>query len=425
MAYLRCYFEKFRNLITNTKFIVAWSVFYTLFLGVKCVFDFRIKMLAENGNFADFFINYSGGFVRRGLLGQVFLWCHQMNINPLWAAAIFASLVFLMIALYMISEFRKHNYNLCILTVGWFLGDFGLYGLTFMRRDYFVMCSFLLTAWLWKRMGIMKWLLLANVLVSITILCYEPFALFSIPFCILLTRLKLRSWWKSLVCWLLPVISFFVCCKYAGGKDVYDAIVASTHEFVHNPGMMMFLQRGSVDAMKFHLHCNFMSVSNCIPVIILSFVSLSAMVYYCVNAIPVFSQSKKDFANRRYILTYLLCAFAFLSPMFTCLSTDYARTCVYVCLASFILFFTLNDKEKQDFLPSRIYRWADKLLNFTDKHLHPTRFKIVFIMLFIGISGWTGAGLRGFLCSSEAGAMAFQILHLLKKIVLYILHTQF
>lgn len=223
----------FRNFITNKKFIAAWSVLYTLFLGVKCVYDFRIKMFAENGNFADFFINYSGGFVRRGLLGQLFLWCYQVSINPLLTAAIFASLVFLIIALYMISQFRKHNYNLCILTAGWFLGDFGLYGLTFMRRDYFIMCSFLLAAWLWKRMGIVKWLLFANVLVSITILCYEPFALFSIPFCVLLTRLKLRSWWKSLVCWLLPVISFFLCCNFAGGKDVYDAIVASTHEFVH------------------------------------------------------------------------------------------------------------------------------------------------------------------------------------------------
>ena len=212
--------------------------------------------------------------------------------------------------------------------------------------------------------------------------------------------------------------TFLVCCKYAGGQDVYDAIVASTADFLPSPGIMCFLQRDSIDVMKFHLHCNFLTFHHGIPVVLLSTVSLSAMLYYCVNAVPVFTQSKQDFANRRYILAFLLCAFFVLSPMFTCLSTDYSRTCVYVSLSSFILFFNLDDKERSNLLPPILYLWADKLLLFSDRFIRPTRFKIVFIMLFIGISSWTGAGLRGFLGHTETGYVAYYTLKMLKKLYL-------
>ncbi len=415
MTYWKKCFGKFSDLLTSKRFIVAWSVFYVLYLCLNFIRRFHEEVFANSSDFADFFINYSGGFVRRGLLGQVFLWCHQIGISPIWSAVTLAMLAFLIIATYMILQFRKRGYNIILLTVGWFLGAFGLYGLGFMRRDYFVMCFFLLVATLWKRMSTGKWIAIANVLISIAILCYEPFALFAIPFSILLTRLRLKNWCKAVACWILPMLTFLVSCKYAGGKEVYDAIVASTADFLPSPGIMRFLMWGSVGAMKFHISSNFLKFSYGVPHVLISFVSLSAMLYYTVNAIPVFTQDKRDFANRKYILVFLLCAFFFLSPMFTCLSTDYSRTCVYVCLSSYILFFQLDDKERACLLPSFVYSWADKLLAFSDKHLRPTRFKIVFIMLFIGIANWTGAGVRGFVSGSEVGNVVFELFQILKK----------
>lgn len=350
--------------------------------------------------------------MRRGLLGQVFLWCHQVGINPIWAAASLSLSAFLTIAAYMTVQFKKRGYSLCLLTVGWFLGDFGLLGLAAMRRDYIIMCFFLLVVWLWKKNGIVRWVVLANVLVCLFILCYEPFALFAIPFCVLLTRMRVKDWCKSVICWILPVFTFLLCCKYAGGNDVYDAIVASTADFLPSPGIIGFLKWGRSEPMKFHIAHNFLQIHHGIPVVLISFVSLSAMLYYSVNAVPAFTQDKQDFANRKYTLAFLLCAFVFLSPMFTFLSIDYVRTCVYVCLSSFILYFTLNDKEKQEFLPSCIYLWTDKLLNISDKYFRPTRFKIVFIMLFIGISA-CGGGIEEFIEGSEVGNVALSVFRVL------------
>ena len=415
MAYWKKCFGKVSDLLTSNRFLVAWSVFYVTFLFLKNIWRFREEFLASDYNFADFFINYSGGFVRRGLLGQIFLWCHQIGISPIWTAATLALLAFLAIAIYMIRQFKKRSYNICLLTVGWFLGAFGLYGIGFMRRDYLIMCFFLLVVWLWRRMAVVKWVLLANVLVCLFILCYEPFALFAIPFCILLTRLRVENWYRSFACWILPMITFLVCCKYAGGKEVYDAIVASTSDFLSSPGIMTFLQNGSADTMCFHMRVNFLQIQYGIPNCLLSFISLVIIVFYSVNAVPVFSQNKCDFINRRYILSFLISSFVFLSPMFTFLSTDYSRTCVYVCLSSYMLYFFLDDKERAMLLPSFVYSWADKLLKISDKHLRPTRFKIVFIMLFLGISGWTGGGIKGLISGSEVGNVAYIVWYVLKK----------
>lgn len=394
------------DLITNKRFIVTWSVFYVVYLCFRFMSEFSEKAFAESNVFVDVFINYSGGFVRRGLLGQVFLWCYQVGISPIWAAVSLSLSAFLVIAAYMIAQFRKHGYSLCLLTVGWFLGDIGLLGLAAMRRDYIIMCFFLLVVWLWKRMGIGRWVLLTNILVCLFILCYEPFALFAIPFCVLLTRLRLKNWVKSVICWLLPALTFLICCKYAGGKEVYDAIVVSTADFLPSPGIMGFLKWGTIEPMKYHFAVNFLQFHHGIPVVLISFVSLSSILFYSVNAIPVFTQDKLDFTNRRYTLAFLMSAFLFLSPMFTFLSIDYGRTCVYICLSSYILFFQLDEKERGHLLPQFVYSWADRLIAFSDKHLRPTRFKIVFIMLFLGISAFTGGGIEEFIKGSEFGNMA-------------------
>ncbi len=420
MACVKNLITKFFCLLANKKTVKAWSIFYVTFLCLLFVFVFQKKFLLRSTDFADLFINYSGGFVRRGLLGQFFLWCHHIGIDPIWTAAVMSFTSFLIVATYMIVQFRKRGYNLCILTVGWFLGGIGIYRLPTMRRDYIIMAMFLLVVWLWKRIGVWKWVAIANILVCITILCYEPFALFAIPFCILLTNLRWKSWGKSVAVWALPVLTFLLCCKYSGNKEIYDAIIASTNDFLAKPGIIGFLLMDSSEAMRFHIHCNFLSFSHGIPVVLLSFVSLSCLVYYSVNAIPVFSEEKKDFSNRRYVLAFLMCAFAVLSPMFVCLSTDYGRTTIYVVLSSYFLFLTLDEKERAELLPSFMYKIADSLLAFADKHLRPTRYKIVFIMYFVGISYWTGGGIRGFISSSEVGYLPSCIWTALEKSNLFL-----
>lgn len=418
MACVKNQVAGFFSLLANKKVVEAWSVFYVAFLCLLFVYSFSKDYFATNGGFADMFINYSGGFVRRGLLGQFFLWCHHVGVDPVWTAAAMSLVSFVIVAIYLISQFIKHGYNLCILTVSWFLGGFGVYGLPSMRRDYIIMCAFLLVVWLWKKMSVGRWVVLANVLVCVTILCYEPYALFSIPFSILLTHLRWKSWLKSVAAWTLPVFVFLVCCKYSGGKEIYDAIVASTSEFLPAPGMINFLLRDSAEVMKYHIQCNFLSIAHGVPVVLLSLVSLFCLVYYSVNAIPVFSEDKADFANRRYVLAFLMCAFVVLSPMFVCLSTDYGRTVIYIVLSSYFLFFALGENERSALLPSFVYRMADSLLVLSDRYLRPTRCKVVFIMYFIGSALWMGEAVGGLVKLSEVGHVSCYALMAFNKIFL-------
>lgn len=152
-----------------------------------------------------------------------------------------------------------------------------------------------------------------------------------------------------------------------------------------------------------------------LPIILISAVSISAMIYYSVNAVPVFSQNPDDMYKRRFVLPIILYLLACLLPMFTCLSNDYSRTCTYAAICTFVMIFTLTDKELANLFPQRIYSHADNIIACADKHLSPTKFKIVFIMLFIGIAPWTSSS-HNFFTKSEVVTALRAIRELFKYI---------
>lgn len=396
------------------KFLACWSAFYAMFLLSNVIMFFKKYSLANFHAYADLFINYEGGFVRRGLLGQGLLLCYRMGGNPVTIATILSFVAYIIITIYMIRNFAKRKYALGLLTVSYLLGAFGLYGIPVMRRDYMVLCSFLLILWLWRKMQLSHWLIIGNILACLTILCYEPFVFFSVPLFILITKLKTRSLGKSIIYWTLPILTFGLCCLYAGGKETYAAIKESTRPFLQSPGVMDFLARDTSGIMQYHLTTNFLQIDHGIPVVLLSMISILSMIYFNVNSTILFGGKAEEPNKRRHLLLIIIYLFICLSPMFTCLSTDYGRTCVYISICTFGMYFTLTPQELNLLFSNRLNQIADKTLAFIDHYVPPTQGKIMFIMLFIGIASWTGIGLRGFLISSQVGHYIYTfLLHLI------------
>lgn len=162
----------------------------------------------------------------------------------------------------------------------------------------------------------------------------------------------------------------------------------------------------SQEVMAFHVKHNFLSFYHHIPVAVISLVGILSMVYYCVNAPCVFGKEKME--NRRYMLTLLAVALFCQTPMFVCLSTDYSRICIYSAICTYIMYFELTEKELKALFPIKIYTRVDKYMTHVDKILYPSRDKIIFIMLFIGIATWTGR--YDFFAKSEFGG-TIDIMH--------------
>lgn len=409
--------KNINNIIGSKRFLHTWTIVYVVFLCINIFTSLYHQDYLTSHCYADMFINYQGGFVRRGLLGEILLQFYNIGINPYIIAISLSFLSYLIIAYYMATHFLSRGYDICLLTITPFLGGFCQYGFEAYRRDFMVMAVFLLIVQLWKRMSFGSWLILGNIIFGITLLCYEPFIFFALPFVIALTKVRIHTWEKSIYYWIPSICIFTLTCIYSGGKPIYDAIVSSTSPFLENPGIMNFLIDNSKDVMLFHAEINLIHGVSSTPSLLTNLWMLFCMIYFAVNAIAVYTEDKRVWKERCYILTSLLFVMLFLSPMFTVLSIDYARIFTYAVLSTFIIYFSLNEEELSYALPSKIYKMSNYLIALQDKYIKPTPTKMMLIMLFVGLSQCSGMGFMECLKSSQLGTMIRIIYHQLQMIL--------
>lgn len=70
------------KLLNSNKILKTWCTIYAMFLVINIGISLFNKEYLHSSCFADLFINYQGGFVRRGLLGEFLLYCYHKNVNP-------------------------------------------------------------------------------------------------------------------------------------------------------------------------------------------------------------------------------------------------------------------------------------------------------------------------------------------------------
>lgn len=214
----------FKNKTNINQHLTYWAIFYISLLICNLLLQLITFDLSNNRDFADLFINYEGGFVRRGLLGQVFWYLYTIGIDPLAVALGLSFVSYFVIAYYLIRQFKHNGYELFLLPVCFLLGGLSLYEFTFFRRDFMLLCIFLLTVFLWRKLSVAKWILVANVLTGIALLCYEPYIFFALPFLCLLTYVRNKRYIIAILFWIPSVLVFLLCCHFSGNENTYDAV---------------------------------------------------------------------------------------------------------------------------------------------------------------------------------------------------------
>lgn len=399
-------------------FLNIWTIVYVLLLSSNLVLQLKYIDLANSRDFADLFINYEGGFVRRGILGQFFIYLLNFNINPVHSALLLSLMSYIIIACYLVYQYKVHKYPFGLLTVCFLLGGFSLYKYTFFRRDFMILCVFLAIVKLWKRMPIDYWVFVANLLLILSILSYEPFAFFAMPSVFLLAKIKGIKFVRNLLCWLPSILAFLVCCKYSGGQAVYDDIWKSVSCFLKSPGILEFLTYNSKDVMLFHLSKNFLGCYHGIPVVLISMLGIVGMIYFVVNSFYAFEKTPSENVKRNYLLQLMLLYTIVLLPMYVCLSTDYSRISMYSAIAALIVYFELSNEELERMFSAKLNMLTVCFLKCQDRIICPTRRKIVIFLLFLGMSTWTGA--NDFVWKTEIGGAVKMIQPLCWKICSYI-----
>ncbi len=413
-------YKRFIECVTTTRCVNRWTAFYTVILVVSLIYNSVYTF--QFYDFSDLFINYQGGFVRRGLLGELYLWLFHQGANPIYVAYAMSLLAYLVIVIFMVRQFHKHGYALALLPVSFLLGGVGIFGLAFFRRDFIVLCVFLLIVRLWRILPLVWWIVLANVLAMLAILCHEPFAFWSMPLLLLITHLRTHHWGKALVGWLPSAMVFLLCLSQAGNTDQYQLIRKSTEAFLAYPNVIDFLSFDKEYVMLFHLRYNFLDSVYGVPNVIGSVVSILLAIYMGTMAQSAFQVSSVRYRQEQLcysamFLGLLVC----LIPMFTILSTDYTRTIMYASLSSYFVLFTLTEKERMQLVPHFIQRYVGRFLDVLEHILPPTRSKICLLVLMLGTVEWTGQGTFGLLRNSELGNALMVIYKVMAKLLEYII----
>ena len=218
------------RLIKKLKKFKSTNDFLSIFFFTSIVVGSFLNMLSnrtyqyDSWTIGEWLINYQGGFVRRGLLGEtIYFLSNSLKISPIfliWFICIFS--YFLLIKL-IFNEAKNKVSKVFLLSPGVLLapiiGDF------LIRKDILLMLIFLIILKICKHND--PNILILNVLNILGILIHESFAIYTFPIEIIILNIKpdLKSKNKIFIFNILPsFLVFALCLIFKGDIDQAKAI---------------------------------------------------------------------------------------------------------------------------------------------------------------------------------------------------------
>jgi len=397
---LNTFFDKkdIKKTLLNTAYVLFLLSLLILF--IKQLFK---SYSYESNLTSEFLINYQGGFVRRGLMGEILLFfAKNFDINIEWTIKIVCMLALVVVCFLFIKLFLKKGYSLYILPLCFFLGS-GILSGFWIRKDYLFFCFFIPVLYLYNKnnLSVFAKMVFINILAIFIILSHEVFAFFALPilYLLLFNQYKakgiLRSSVFSFLCLLPSIFAFVLTILYHGDPQTAQSIWASWSGILDKETSRIgwsvsAIGWSSKSAIIMHLKINFLYKDQGILYFLMWFVTFPVVYYISTNALLTFRKNDTVFTNQHktvlssILIFQLLC----LSPVFIALSCDYIRTFFYWIASSYAVFLIIPINQTEKLFPSFFVRFVESKNAGLLKILHPTKTALVFLMMFIGISGY-------------------------------------
>ncbi len=334
---------------------------------------------------SDWFINYEGGFVRRGIIGEILLILYNefnIDITLLIIVLSYTSAVALIIL--VISLFIRKRLQPLILPTIIVLGYFAINPVILCRRDslmlliiFHILCVYIKYLKN-KKYSTYIYFIILNIFVILmheaSFFCYVPF-LITHKYINDRNENSFKRMINTLIFLLPIIISMCTVCIFKGNQDTANSIWESYHPyFMKTIGIIPQMGDG-IDALtwdttytiNFHFSINYKQPI--IPYIKRGYVWIilySLIFYLCanVNRIELF-RYKGNKPNSKFLIQTLILQFISLIPMFTVLSCDLGRIVMYWTISSFIIYALFENSVTETRIPvlGRIINTTHNLLN--------------------------------------------------------------
>lgn len=349
---------------------IEWSKALIYLFALTCVAKLmysltKAKTCVESDGINEYLVNYQGGFVRRGLAGELLLILYQWtecNIGNIIRGLSVLFIIALALSLWKLMRNKGLSPILAFVPVSGislYLFHFNYAG---CRKDPLLLLFVIAAYWCVKQLWQTKklyYLLFLNVCLGIGVMLHEAFVFFSFP----IVLFSLTAMWKTegkstffslirtLLCLFPAIVVFLVCITHSGEVNLpniiwkswqdyfqkYDRIAAHT-DVKDTLSVSIKSLAWTLDyAIKYHIKVNFLSYSWGLPSWL--YWMFFPIAYYHLmmnpNVILLGMQKRNSqYFNRLLMSNVIITSFICLIPMFTILSCDFSRTFVFLSISS-------------------------------------------------------------------------------------------
>lgn len=348
---------------------------------------------------SDWMISYQDGFIRRGLAGSILFYIHNnlINISPIYTVLLLDTVFFIVFLCIIINIFRIHKWSLAtalfpIATCMAFLSDY--------RRDFMMLCFCYVTYncfFHYLRKNSIVILVLSIILMTISILLYEPIFFVLIPILIIQywnyipNKKKLIKTLHTLLVFIIPILCMILSCVFKGTEkqstNIWNSWIPITNpctigNSVEKGVGLLFLENSNKEVFLYHIGENFGFTPYKILLSIIILSLIFASVYYLCTFVPII-------INKRIITKYndeigkiLLFQLIVQIPMFTILSNDFGRTIPISIFTTFIIYH-ISNKHKIDIYVTPIIERMNNSINIIIKRMKILQYYPIYIIIML------------------------------------------
>ena len=245
----------------NNRVYYANHILTIYFFAVICfiaVYSFIYIPDYETFQISDWMINYEGGFVRRGLIGQLLLWAnHIHSFNIRYAILIIEAIFYILFFYLLFKVFKKYRWSLlgAMFPIACSTTSMAVY-----RRDFMMLClCYCSYKFFFKYIKDNKniTLIISLMIMLISIIIYEPIFFVLIPILMMQYWNKKKNLVKLSIVFFIPILCMVLSCIFSGTKDQVNIIWQSWLPYISendNIGQAIeFIGLTNTEVFKLHL----------------------------------------------------------------------------------------------------------------------------------------------------------------------------
>lgn len=383
-----------KSLFVHISFVAFVAILISYFIS-----SIVTSYTKDSWNITEFLINYQGGFVRRGLLGEVILTIYKATgIAPYTIIMAICVLAYTTLILFFVRSIVKQGYTLIFLPFTFFLGN-PLINDFWVRKDVLLILLFISCVHFCCKKSTLN-LILCNIFLGLGILIHESIGFFGLPILTLLlanhsSHPPSVNYFKSLLISALKlapaVLVFLTVIYFKGSKLIANQIWSSwaSVDFPSN-GLPSTEAPAAIDGLSWTLkqglgytYYTFRNFEGGIYAPLALLIIIVSIFYVLTNTsslqFKLFNYTPNRKFNSLNVSAVLIMQLLTVCPLFI-LGWDYGRWIFFWTVSSFAVILIVPEERLSCIFPEILLTISKRINVYLSKYL---KGKMVFFLCLI------------------------------------------